>query len=156
MGLSPTVIGVIIIAIIFIPLVYLVMNASGKDKKIIKSTEKLLEAQGIKLNKIDIIGNLIIGVDEVSKKLVYTSKKNAANDYKILDLAEVKDCRAKSIKTDSKTLDWVGLELIEKTGRNEITFYDEHDEHELSKDAFVCLQDAKRWEGTLKPLLKAS
>lgn len=156
MGLSPTLIGVIIIAIIFVPIVYLIMNASGRDKKIKKSVEKLSEAQGLKLNQIDIIGNLIIGVDEVSKKLIYTTKNNATNDYKILDLDNVKDCRAKTIKNDTKTLDWVGLEFTEKAGKNEITFYDEHDEHELGKDAFVCLQDAKRWEGTLKPLLKTS
>jgi hypothetical protein len=50
----------------------------------------------------------------------------------------------------------VGLEIVDKAGKLDIPFYNEHDENELSQDAFVCLQDAKRWESTLRPLLKAS
>ncbi len=156
MEFNATLVGIIITLLMLAPVVFLIMASAGKDNKVKKSVSQLSKNNGINLNTIDVIGNCVIGVDEVSKKLVYSSKANPSEDFKIINLEELKDCRAKSVKQTDKTLDWVGLELIEKTGRREITFYNEHDENELSKDAFVCFQDAKRWESTLRPLLKAS
>jgi hypothetical protein len=156
MEFSATLVGIIITLLMLVPVIYLIMSATGKDKKVMKTVMQLSQTNGIQLKNIDVIGNCVIGVDEVSKKLVYTSKRNPSADFKIVNMEDVKDCRAKSIKQTEKTLDWVGLELVEKTGKREIPFYNEHDENELSKDAFVCLQDAKRWETTLRPFLKAS
>ena len=156
MEFSATLVGIIITLIMLAPVAYLIIASSGKDNKVKKSVKQLSQTNGIQLKNIDVIGNCVIGVDEVSKKLVYTSKTNPSADFKIVNMEDVKDCRAKSIKQTDKTLDWVGLEIVEKAGRREISFYNEHDENELSKDAFVCLQDAKRWESTLRPLLKAS
>lgn len=156
MEFSSTLVGIIITVVMLVPVVFLIMNSSGTDSKVKKSVTKLSQSNGINLKTIDVIGNCVIGVDEVSKKLVYTSKTNPSTDFKIVNMEDVKDCRAKSIKQTNKTLDWVGLEIVEKAGRLEIPFYNEHDENELSQDPFVCLQDAKRWENTLRPLLKAS
>ena len=156
MELSSTLVGVIITLLMLVPVIFLIMSATGKDKKVMKSVKQLSEKNGINLKTIDVIGNCVIGVDEISKKLVYTSKRNPSADFKIVNMENVKDCREKTIKQTDKTLDWVGLEIVEKAGRLEIPFYNEHDEHELATDAFVCLQDAKRWEGALRPLMKAS
>lgn len=156
MELNSTLIGVIISLLIFVPVGYMIMSASGKNKKVVKSLLQLSQKQGINLKNIDVIGSLVIGIDEGTKKLVYTSKENVENDLKIVNLEEVRDCRAKSIKETEKTLQWVGLELMEKQGKREIQFYSETDETNLSKDPFVCLQDAKRWESHLRPLMKAS
>lgn len=157
MKLDSTLIGVIILLLIFVPVIYMIVSASGANKKTIKSVNKLAQTNGINLKNIDVIGNLVIGMDQGTRKLVYTSKRNPENDFKIINLEEVKDCRAKSVKVSDKTLQWVGLELIEKQGKKEIQFYCETDESGLTKDPYVCLQDAKRWENELRPLLlKAS
>jgi len=156
MELGSSLIGLIIFLLIALPVGYMIVSASGANKKVKKSVIQLSQSNGIQLKNMDIIGNLVIGVDEVSKKLVYTSKKNPSADFKIVNMEDVKDCRAKSIKQNDKTLDWVGLEIVDNTGKKEITFYNEYDDEELSKDPYVCLQDAKRWETTLRPLLKAS
>lgn len=156
MEFSATLVGIIITLLMLVPVAFLIMNSSGKDNKVKKAVSQLSQTNGINLKTIDVIGNCVIGVDEISKKLVYTSKRNPSADFKIVNMEDVKDCRAKSIKQTDKTLDWVGLELVEKTGKREISFYNEHDENELSKDGFVCLQDAKRWENLIRPLLKAS
>ncbi|WP_347373735.1 hypothetical protein [Aequorivita sp. Q41] len=156
MELNAALVGAIIMLLICVPVAFLILSASSKDKKVRKTIVQLSEKNGITLNNIDFIGNCVIAVDPVANKLVYTSKRNPTVDFNIVNLQDVKDCRAKSIKQTEKTLDWVGLELVEKNGRKEIVFYNEHDEFELSKDPFVCLQDAKRWEGTVRPLLKAS
>lgn len=156
MEFNASLVGIIITVLMLVPVAFLIMNSIGKDNNVKKSVTKLSLTNGINLKNIDVIGNCVIGVDTVSKKLVYTTKRNPSADFKIINIEDVKDCRAKSIKQTDKTLDWVGLELVEKTGRREISFYNEHDENELSNDPFVCLQDAKRWENTLRPLLRAS
>lgn len=156
MQFNSTLVGVIILFLIFVPVIYMIVNASNANKKVAKSLSKLSEAQGIILKNIDVIGNLVIGIDEKAKKLVYSSKRNIENDLNIVDLDLVKDCRTKSIKESEKTLQWVGLELMEKQGKREIQFYCENDESGLTKDPYMCLQDAKRWENTMRPLLKAS
>ena len=156
MEISSSLIGVVILLLIAVPVGYMIMSAGGANKKVKKSVVQLSQSNGIQLKNIDVIGNLVIGVDAISKKLVYTTKMNPSGDFKIINMEDVKDCRAKTIKQSDKTLDWVGLELVEKTGKKEIVFYDEHADDEFSKDPFVCLQDAKRWENTLRPLLKAS
>ncbi len=156
MKFDSTIVGVIIVLLIFIPLAYMIINASNKNKKIAKSLTELSQAKGITLKNIDVIGNLVIGIDEGTKKLVYSSAKNVTDDFRIVNLEEVKDFRIKSIKQNEKTLDWVGLELMDKQGKHEIQFYSETDESGLTKDPFVCLQDAKRWENSVRPLLKAS
>lgn len=156
MELNATLVGIIITLLMLVPVVYLIMAASGKDNKVKKSVKQLSHTNGISIKNIDVIGNCVIGVDEVSKKLVYTTKKNPTADFKIVNMDQVKECRAKTVKNTEKTLDWVGLEIIEKSGKREIQFYNEHDENELSKDPFVCLQDAKKWENALRPLLRAS
>lgn len=156
MEFSSTLVGIIITVVMLVPVVFLIMSATGNDKKVIKSVKQLSETNGITLKTIEVIGNCVIGVDEVSKKLVFTSKSNPSADFKIINMEDVKDCRAKIIKQTDKTLDWVGLEIMEKAGKREIPFYNEHNENEIAKDPFVCLQDAKRWESTLRPLLKVS
>lgn len=156
MELSASLIGVIILILIAGPMAFIIINTSGADKKVKKSVIQLSQNNGIQLKNLDVLGNLVIGVDAISKKLVYTTKKNPSGDFKIVNMEDVKDCRAKSIKQSEKTLDWVGLEIVDNTGKKEITFYNEHDDEELSKDPFVSLQDAKRWETTLRPLLRAS
>lgn len=156
MEINITFIGVVLMLLIVVPVTYLIITAGGKEKKMRKTISQLSQNNGIQLKNIDFIGNCIIAVDEVSKKLVYSSKTNPTGDFKIINMEEVQDCRAKSINQNKKTLDWVGLEFVEKTGRREIPFYIESNDEEYTRDPFVCLQDAKRWESTLRPLLKAS
>lgn len=156
MEFNASIVGLIVLLLIFVPIVFLMLNASGPNKKAKKLASKLSETNGIQLKNFEVIGNCVIGVDTVSKKLVYTSKSNPSTDFNIINMEELTDCRAKSIKQTEKTLDWVGLEIVAKTGKKEITFYNEYNEAEIGKDPFVCLQDAKRWENMLRPLLKAS
>ncbi len=156
MEFSSTLVGIIVTFIMLVPVAFLIVRASGKESRVKKSVQQLSQSSGINPKNIEVIGNCVIGIDEVSRKLIYTTKRNITADFKIVNMEDVLDCRAKSLKQSDKTLDWVGLEIVKKAGRLEISFYNEHDENELSRDPFVCLQDAKRWENNLKPLLKAS
>lgn len=156
MEFNSTVVGVIVLLIILVPVIMLIASSSGKNKKIKNSLIELSRTQGVNLQDIDVIGNLVIGIDDASKKLAYSSQVNLSEDLKIINLDELKSCRTKSIRQNDQILDWVGLELVEKNGKREIPFYIETDETGLSRDPLVCLQDAKRWEEKITLLLKAS
>lgn len=155
MELSAALLGLIVVLLILVPIIIFFKNASGGDKKVKKNVLQLSETNGIHPKDVEIIGNCVIGVDEDSKKLVYTSLRNPMADFKTKDLTALKDVRAKTIKQSDKTLDWVGLEIVEKASKTEITFYNEHDENELADNGFVCLEIAKRWQNRLRPLLNA-
>jgi len=156
MEISASLIGLIILLLIAVPVGYMIVNALGLDRKVKKTINSLSEKNGIRLDNLEILGNVVIGVDPNTNKMVYSTKKNPVADFTIVNMEEVKACRVKSIKQTEKTLDWVGLEIIKNTGSKEITFYNEYDDEELSTDPYISLQNAKRWENTLRPLLKAS
>ncbi|MCG2430567.1 hypothetical protein [Aequorivita xiaoshiensis] len=156
MEISASLIGLIILLLIAVPVGYMIVNASGLDRKVKKTIDSLSEKNGIRLDNVEILGNVVIGVDPNTKKMVYSTKKNPVADFTIVNMEEVKACQVKSVKQTEKTLDWVGLEIINNTGNKEITFYNEYDDEELSTDPYISLQNAKRWENTLRQLLKAS
>lgn len=157
MKLDSTLIGVIILLFIFVPVIYMIVSSSGKNKKVIKTISQLAQSTGIKLQDIEVIGNVVIGIDAAGRKLAYSTKRNVEDDFTVVDLADVKDFRSKSIKISDRSFQWVGLEVTEKQGKREIQFYCENDESGLTRDPQVCLQDSKRWENAVRPLLhKAS
>ena len=156
MEFNATFVGVIIILLIFVPIILMVWSASGKEKKAKKSLIQISKNKSIDLKEVDVIGNVIIGLDNKSKKLVYSSLKNVNNNVKIIDVNELKNCRVKTVHQTGHSLEWVGLELTGINNKYEIPFYDDAEEEGGSKDPLIYLQDAKRWESHLLPLLKAS
>lgn len=156
MEFNATLVGVIILLLIFVPIILMVWNASGKEKKAKKSLIQISKNKSLELKEIEVIGNVIIGLDEKSKKLVYSFIKNLKNDIKIIDVNELKNCRVKTVHQTGNSLEWVGLELIGSNNRYEIPFYDDTEEEGGAKDPLMFLQDAKRWENHLRPMLKAS
>lgn len=156
MEFNATLVGVLILLVIFVPIIAMLWTASGKEKKAKKSLFQISKNKSIDLKEIDVIGNVIIGLDEKSKKLVYSSLKNLKKDIKIIDINELKNCRVKTVHENGKSLEWVGLELTGPRDKFEIMFYDDSEEEGSSKDPLMLLQDAKRWENHLRPLLKAS
>lgn len=156
MEFNATLVGVIILLFIFVPITIMIVSASGKEKKAKKSLLQISKNKGFELKDIEVIGNLVIGLDENAKKLVYSSLKNLKNGIQIISVNDLKNCRAKTVHQGENSLEWVGLELIGPNGNYEIPFYNDSEEEGSSKDPLVFLQDAKRWENTLRPLLKAS
>lgn len=156
MELSATFVGVIILLLVFVPVGFMIANASGKNKKIKKQVINLSKNHGIAPTTIEIMGDTVIGLDDRNGKMIYTTRRNPSGDFTVVSMDQINDCRAKTIKHDGNSYDWVGLELVEKSGKREIQFYAETDESVVARDPLVCLQDAKRWEMSLRTLLKAS
>lgn len=153
MEFNSTIVGFIILLVIFGPVGYLIVKSSGKDGKAKKKLLKLAQDQGANLKDIEIIGNLVIGIDDTNKKLVFSKKTNLLNDFKVIDIHSLSGCRTKTIHSQNKNLDWVGLELTNHVQKHEIEFYDEQDESCPGLDPFATEQDAKRWEKLISALM---
>ncbi len=155
MDINVTLVGVVILLTIFIPIGYMVLISSGSIKKAKKSIVELSKSQGANPQMVEVIGNAVIGLDNVSKKLVYTQKQNPETHFKVIEINDLKNVYARSTRFNDKSLSWVGLELVGKTKKYEIPFYIDNAEDGHSRDPEVCLQDAKKWEHTIRPLLQA-
>lgn len=155
MEFNATLVGVIILLVIFVPIIAMLWTASGKEKKAKKSFLKVSKNKSLEIKEIDVIGNVIIGLDKSSKKLAYSSIKDY-NNLNIVDVKDLKHCRVKTVHDNGKSLEWVGLELTGPANKFEIMFYNDLEEEGCAKDPLMLLQDAKRWENYLRPLLKAS
>ncbi|PKA82861.1 hypothetical protein ATE92_1001 [Ulvibacter sp. MAR_2010_11] len=153
---SSIIINSIMFLVIAIPLAFLVIYTTQGEKRVKKKVIKLCRASGVNLSVFDITGNVVLGLDSVSKKLVVSNRKQLENDFQIIDLPTLKDCRVKTVKLTSKTTDWVGLELVGTDYNKEVAFYAEDDEDNPSTDSQICIQQALKWEKIIKPLLKAS
>ena len=153
MEFNSTIVGFIILLIIFGPVGYLIVKSSGKDGKAKKKLVKLAEDKGIKPSKIEIIGNLVIGLDVTNKKLVLSNKNNLTDNFRVVDITTLSGMRTKTIGTKNNNLDWVGLELSNHTLKQEVEFYNEDDDSCPGIDAFATEQDAKRWENLISPLI---
>ena len=125
---STFIISAILVAAIFLPIIYLVIQTSGKEKKIRKSIQKLCELNKLTLSELDINGDLILGIDQTNKKLVCTHRKQISEKFEIIDLNLQSDCKIKTLRT--------------------------HDAPVV--DPHKCLKAAEKWQNIIKPLLKAS
>ncbi len=150
MELNSVLVGITILFVIFGPIIYFIITHSASEKKVKKTFSNLAKNQYIIPNQIDIIGSLIIGIDTTTKKLVYSKKESLENNFEIIDLKILKDCNVKTLQHTSKTLDWIGLEILEGNLRKEIAFYIENNPDGILGSPFECLESAKRWEQSIR------
>lgn len=156
MDFNITLVGIIILLVIFIPVLYMIFIASGSTKKAKKEVLELLKTKNANADTIEVIGNTVIGLDSNSKKMIYAKKKNPKEFYQIYDMEDLKSIQARSRKRSDKTVLWVGLELTGKVENSEIPFYIDESDEDSVKDPDACFQDAIRWEKRLLPLLTSS
>ena len=88
--------------------------------------------------------------------MIVSNRKKIDEEFQVIDLSSLKECRVKTIKLSPKTTDWVGLELLSASSKQDIAFYEEKDEDNPATDSQICMQQAIKWEKLIKPLLKAS
>jgi hypothetical protein len=107
------------------------------------------------VKKLDVIGNTIIGMDDDFKHLVVSDRFNVEGALQIIPLSELKSCSVRALRVKNKTLETVELDLIGTNFTKEIFFYKEEDETNVA-DGEACLNDASRWEKTIKTRLQVA
>lgn len=153
MDFNITLVGIVILLVVFVPVFYMIFIASGSTKKAKKAVSELLKTNNANADTIEVIGNTVIGLDSNSKKLIYAKKQNPKELYQIFDIDDLKSIQARIRKRSDKSVIWVGLELSGKSENSEIPMYIDDSDEDSAKDPEACFQDAIRWEKQLQPLL---
>lgn len=153
MELNTILVGSIILLAMFIPVVYMIMNASGSDKKAKKTLSKLASSKNISLNNIDVHGNVVFGLNEKSKHLVFSYKTDISSNFQKIDLKNIKSSRVKTTYVGEKSLEMVTLELIGNKEDFSLIFYDDNDEDNHAIDPEIALQNARDLESKVRGLL---
>jgi hypothetical protein len=156
MEIKSLIIDIILFAAIAMPLAFLVIYTLNGEKRIKRRINTLCKANNIALANFDVHGNVILGIDTSNSKLILSNRKQIENEFQIIELSSLKECRVKTVKLTPKTTDWVGLELLGANTKKDIAFYEEQDDDNPATDPQVCMQQAIRWEKLIKPHLKAS
>jgi hypothetical protein len=91
-----------IVAITVLPFIFHALFKKLKDMKFLKSFLSLAEKEKIVISQKELWNNCyIIGIDNNSKKILYTNKRKEKAEEILIDLAEVENCRIASF---NKTL----------------------------------------------------
>lgn len=153
MDMNITLVGIVILLVVFVPVFYMIFIASGSNKKAKKTVSEILKSKNAKADSLEVIGNTVIGLDSHSGKMIFAKKENPKELYKIYDINDLKNIQARIRKRTDKSVLWVGLELTGKEDNSEIPFYIDDSDEDSARDPEACFQDAIRWEKKLRPLL---
>lgn len=155
MDIQSILLGIFLFLIFMLPILYVIISNSNSEKKRLKTIQALCQAQHISIKSPDVIGNTIIGMDDDFKNLIVADRLKINETFQIIPLKELKSCSVKTIRVKNKTLDTVELDLIGNNFVREIVFYKEEDDLNMA-DGEACLNEASRWEKTIKNKLQLS
>jgi len=156
MELNSTIIGLVIFVLFFGPIIYAIVQSASKEKRIAKTIKNLSKPQGINITNLEVIGNAVIGIDEVSKKLVISNTRDLEGNFEVIDITKLKECRTKSQRLKNKIVEFVELELVGDNFVKDIIFYTENEEDTPVTDSATCLHQAEIWEKTINSQLRVA
>ena len=141
--------GILLMLIFMLPILYVIFSNATKERKRTNTVKALCRKQQVNVQNLEFVGNTIIGMDNDFKFLVIADRLNIDQTFQLIPLADLKSCAVKAIRVKNKTLDTVELDLIGKDFSKEVIFYKEDDEMNTT-DSEACLNDAVRWEKSLR------
>lgn len=153
MDIQSMLLAIFLLLVFMIPILYVIISNLASEKRKLKTINKHCKEHNINVKSLDIIGNVIIGMDDEFKNLVVSNRLKINESFQIIPLSELKSCSLKTIRVKNKALDTVELDLIGKDFTKEIFFYKEEDES-IVADGEACLNDASQWEKTIKTKLQ--
>ena len=103
MDTGATIIVLGIVAIIVLPFIFHSLYKKQKDMKYLKDFISLAEKEKIVISQKELWNNCyIIGIDNTTKKILYTNKRKEKVEEILIDLTEVEKCRIASINRTLK------------------------------------------------------
>lgn len=155
MDISVVIMGVVFLALIIAPFVWASIKRKGKYKNEIEGIKKLAQLQQVKPENIEVINNLILGLDESTGKMVWSTMDNLEKNFEVIDLKEYKTCLVKNALGD-KGYRQVALELNGKNKNKVFELFRAEEGVWPEKDAQKCREEAEKWIKRIDPFLQAS
>lgn len=103
MDKASTIIMVGIIAATILPFLIMYLIKKGKDTKFLKHFTNLAHREKVNISQRELWDHkYVIGIDKVSKKIIYANKLQDEIEEAVIDLNEVEKCRVVTINKANK------------------------------------------------------
>lgn len=158
MDTSSIVMGAIIVAVCVVPIVIVSIISKKKRNKRLQDFKNSALAQNCNITKQEILGNIILGIDEVSNSIFFTKQVKETISSQLVNLSEFQSCRVINlgrVANNSTIVEKLELCFYPKSKNNSqlvLTFYDS-DVDGLSLTGE--LQLIEKWEGIVNTRLKS-
>ncbi len=160
--------GAIIIALCFLPYIYMSKRGKKREQKFFQLLLNKSKQLNYNITNYEVMGNIIIGLDETTQELFFLRKVNDEERFQHLNLNEVKQIRLNNLnrmvgaaKNQQKVLDKLQLVFVFKKSSNpEVIF-----EFFNSDESLIVngeLQLIEKWAKilnekiTVKPIIKTA
>lgn len=102
MDTGAAIIIIVIIALVAFPFILKYLFKKAKSSKFLKEFKNQAEKEKLTVSQKEFWNNsYIIGIDDLSKKLLYTKKQNGGGEVTLIDLEEIEKCKIVNV---NKTL----------------------------------------------------
>jgi hypothetical protein len=153
------IIGLILVGIFLLIFILPAMNTKRREKKMLLTLSKLVEKQKSKIDQKEMIGDVMIGLDQLKGILYFYKHRKDQDIYDILQLRDVSCCKLliqkKQMKSNNENFnpyEKLGLEFIlnDKSKPNIIWLFYQVDEYlRLNLD----LKQLEKWEKSIQDII---
>lgn len=159
---ASAIMGIALLALFVVPIIFMIINHSAKEKKVKKRLHSLAAENNMKLDQVEITNTLLLGLDSNTKKFLVIDPKDHSK-YDVIDLKNVGQSVVAKVGHQTKignknklALTRIGLELLKNNSKEkvkEVIFYDEDDNDSLDADA--QLFKANKWDDLIRKNISA-
>ncbi len=158
MDTNSIVMGVIILALCVVPIVIFSIISKKKKSKRLQDFKNSAFAQNCNITKHEILGNIILGIDEVSNSIFFTKRVKETISSQLVNLSEFQSCKVINlgrVANSSTIVEKLELNFYPKNKNNSqqvLVFYDSDvDGMSLTGE----LQLIEKWEGIVNSRIKS-
>lgn len=160
MELVSTIIGVIIIAICFLPILIMNRNRKNKEKEKIQSLKMFAKQHNCNIMIHEVCGDFAIGIDPTNKFVFFLKQLESLPVKQVINLKNIQRCkeRTSTRSIESKNGGYSIIEKIElcfihiEKSKKEITF--DFFNSENSSQLVGELQSVEKWSKIINDCLK--
>lgn len=147
-------VGVVILLLFILLIGWVILKSNNKIKQQKMVVQNLCKSQGMAVDKPEQVGNALIGMDFLNKKMFYTSLKNLESDFIMIPMDSIASIRVNEEKYVGKeSILYVGIDIETKEKEYSLNIYDDKAEDQVVIDARACLHQAKQWVAQAKSQL---
>ncbi|MFV0591234.1 MAG: hypothetical protein ACK5M7_07610 [Draconibacterium sp.] len=160
MDSETTIIGLVLIAIVVIPLYMLSRKRARKGQGMLKLMTQTANEHNCKITEYEQCGNYTVGMDKTNGYVFFVKDLNDNADVQYMNLAQVKSCKMDNKsrivtynKQSSKIIERLCLNFLPK-GKDKPAvvweFYNAEENSQLNGE----LQSAEKWQNLINSCLK--
>lgn len=103
MDLSTTIVGLVLVALILLPILYFNFKKGIAKKQMLDAFKALAREKGVEISEHEFWRDSVIGIDPVKKMVLYQRKNDAENVVQVVRLEDVSRCEQVTISSTPET-----------------------------------------------------